>query len=498
MKHLITLLLVFFFLPIYSQTQIGLDIDGEAAGDYSGVTAISADGRRVAIGAEGNNGNGFDSGHVRVYEENGGSWIQIGNDIDGEDYGSGASVAISADGKRVAIGAPRNSGTAYAAGHARIYEENGGSWTQIGSDIDGEDGADYFGFSVSISSDGKRVAIGGPSHGVIGNSPGHVKIYEETGGSWTQIGSDIDGETHNDNSGGAVSLSSDGNRVVIGASFNSGNGQNSGHARVYELNNGTWTQLGNDIDGEAAGDRSGRAVSISSDGKRVAVGGFLNDGNGTNSGHTRIYEENGGVWTQIGNDIDGEAADDFSGRSVSLSSDGKRVAIGAYLNDGSGPDSGHARIYEENGGVWTQLMNDIDGEAAGDLSGIELTLSSDGERVAIGATNNDENGTSSGHVRVYQLSPISNIQEKNMLANLTISPNPNTGAFQLEVAGKPTEKLELQVSNTLGTVMYERTLKFSSGNLITDVDLGAVPSGTYILEVQNGEQKTYKKLSVIN
>ena len=50
-------------------------------------------------------------------------------------------------------------------------------------------------------------------------------------------------------------------------------------------------------------------------------------------------------WTKLGDDIDGEAAHDYSGHSVSLSSDGKTVAIGAYLNDGNGSDSGHVRVY---------------------------------------------------------------------------------------------------------------------------------------------------------
>ena len=48
----------------------------------------------------------------------------------------------------------------------------------------------------------------------------------------------------------------------------------------------------------------------------------------------------------LGADIDGEAGDDFSGRSVSLSSDGTIVAIGAYGNDENGSTSGHVRIFE--------------------------------------------------------------------------------------------------------------------------------------------------------
>ena len=59
--------------------------------------------------------------------------------------------------------------------------------------------------------------------------------------------------------------------------------------------------------------------------------------------------------SQIGSDIDGEAAADFSGFSVSLSSDGSTVAIGARYNDGNGADAGHVRIYKNINGTWTGL-----------------------------------------------------------------------------------------------------------------------------------------------
>ena len=76
-------------------------------------------------------------------------------------------------------------------------------------------------------------------------------------------------------------------------------------------------QLGADINGEATSDESGYSVSLSSDGNTVAIGATYNDGNGSNSGHVRIYENIGGSWSQIGQDIDGEAAGDESGYSVS-------------------------------------------------------------------------------------------------------------------------------------------------------------------------------------
>ena len=171
--------------------------------------------------------------------------------------------------------------------------------------------------------------------------------------------------------------------------------------RIYEYSAGSWTQLGVDIDGEAyAYGRSGYSVSLSSGGDTVAIGAPFNDGAGTAAGHVRIYTYSAGSWSQLGADIDGEAVGDQSGFSVSLSSDGSTVAIGARKNLGV---KGHTRIYEYSAGSWTQLGVDIDGEAAGDESGVSVSLSSDGSIVAIGARKNAATGGYAGHVRVYSI-----------------------------------------------------------------------------------------------
>ena len=386
--------------------QIGADIDGEDAGDYSGYSvSLSSDGQTVAIGAYLNDGNGTDSGHVRVYGYDGSTWNQRGADIDGEaaSDNSGWSVSLSSDGQTVAIGAYLNDGNGTDSGHVRVYGYDGSTWTQRGADIDGEDAGDYSGYSVSLSSDGQTVAIGATGNDANGTDSGHVRVYGYDGSTWTQRGADIDGEAVDDQSGYSVSLSSDGQTVAIGAYRNDGNGSNSGHVRVYGYNGSTWNQRGADIDGEAAEDRSGFSVSLSSDGQTVAIGAYRNDGNGSNSGHVRVYNWNGSGWIKLGANIDGEAASDYSGGSVSLSSDGQTVAIGAYLNDGNGSNSGHVRVYGYDGSTWTQRGADIDGEAAEDRSGFSVSLSSDGQTVAIGAYRNDGNGSNSGHVRVYDL-----------------------------------------------------------------------------------------------
>ncbi len=392
-------------------SQWGADLDGEAAGDNSGrCVALSADGLTLAVGARLNDGNGIDSGHVRVYQYATGVWTDINGEAAGDN--SGDAVALSADGLTLAIGAPNNDGNGADSGQVRIYHYDSGTWIQVGADIDGEAINDKSGTSVSLSADGATVAIGAAYNDGNGVDSGHVRIYTNLAGVWTQVGTDIDGKAANNQSGASVSLSADGSTVAIGAILNSDNGAYSGQVRIYKNIAGIWTQIGADINGKAAGDRNGVSVSISADGSIVAIGAYNNDDNGTDSGQVRIFKNIAGVWTQLGAGINGEASSDYSGRSVALSHDGLTVAIGAFFNNGNGTDSGQTRVYQYNAGTWIQLGTDIDGEAAGDYSGYAVALSANGLTLAAGAFRNDGNGVNSGHTRIYQLNRVLSITPK--------------------------------------------------------------------------------------
>jgi hypothetical protein len=438
----LTILAIMLILSVSVQaqwTQLGQDIDGEADWDESGYSvSLSADGTIVAIGAPNNNGY---TGHVRVYKRDASNWTQLGVDIDGEATwdDSGCSVSLSADGSVLAIGAYGNNGNGVEAGHVRVYQYIVGMWIQIGSDIDGEAGGDKSGTSVSLSANGSIVAIGAPY-----NNTGYVRVYQNNAGSWTQIGSDIDGEALGDRSGSSVSLSADGTIVAIGAPNNNGY---TGHVRVYKNIAGTWTQIGSDIDGETADDVSGYSVSLSADGSVVAIGAYGNDGNGVEAGHVRVYQNNAGSWTQIGSDIDGEAAGDDSGYSVSLSDNGSVLAIGAPSNDSL---TGHVRIYENNAGNWTQIGSDIDGETQWNGSGWSVSLSADGTEVAIGAVYNSDNGTYAGHVRVFN-NPNVGVDEISNMVDVGVYPNPTTGKITIECEGM--ERVE--VVDITGKLVYE-------------------------------------------
>ena len=133
-----------------------------------------------------------------------------------------------------------------------------------------------------------------------------------------------------------------------------------------------WTQEGSDINGEAAGDSSGHSVSLSSDGSRVAIGAWGNDNGGSDAGQVRVYDLTEGEWVQIGSDINGEAAGDYSGYSVSLSSDGSRVAIGALGNDNGGNDAGQVRVFSYSDSGGGNAPEDLAATGGDDASGIAL------------------------------------------------------------------------------------------------------------------------------
>ena len=410
MKILIFPLLIISQI-IFSQAgflKLGNNINGEATGDESGISVgINSLGNRIAVGGYKNDGNGSNSGHVRIYEDIGGNWIQIGTDIDGETMSDkfGKSIDMNSVGDRVVVGAwfAASASLPIGSGQISCYEFTNGSWNQLGNYINGEATFDYFGISSAINASGNIIA-GGAYHndGINGYNSGHVRVYEYISGVWTQLGNDIDGEAPDDRCGWSVALNNSGYRVAVGSPQNDGNGSNSGSARVYDWNGTSWSQVGSDINGEAVGDHSGNSVSLNAPGNILAIGAIYNQDNGSNSGHVRVYEYIGNSWVQMGGDIDGEAAIDESARSISLDSVGHKIVIGAHANDGNGIDSGHARLYRYLNGSWVKVGDDIDGENADDNCGRSVCLSSNGNRVVIGSPQNDANGSNAGHVRVYK------------------------------------------------------------------------------------------------
>ncbi len=198
--------------------------------------------------------------------------------------------------------------------------------------------------------------------------------------------------------------------LAVGASGNDPTSArtDAGHVRVYQFVNNAWSRLGGDIDGEAVGDLFGTSVSLSSDGIMLAVGASaLSTLSSSGIGHVRVYKYvNGSGWIQQGSKISGMSWG--YGKSVSLSSNGSMLAIGdPYYSPTTLPRIGRVQVFHYANNAWALHGNDIVGEAAEDYCGYSVSLSSNGSVVAIGAPYNDiwspalvTDGR--GHVLVYQ------------------------------------------------------------------------------------------------
>lgn len=381
--------------------QIGADIEGEAQFDDSGgAIALSSDGRSVAIGAMRNSANGTRSGHVRVFDYRDTGWEQFGADIDGEfahDV-AGQTVALSSDGSILALGGVPDR-TGYR-GLVRVFERAGEMWVQVGSNLEGEALSDYFGSAIALSDDGQTLAVGAPVNDGNGTDAGHVRVFERVDNEWVQVGSDIDGESARDESGVGVALSADGKIVAIGAIRSTTDAFSVGQVRVFANTDGEWVQRGGGIHGESELDELGRSVDLSADGNTLAISAPRT---GMEAGSVQVHQWSGSSWEQIGEDLQSEAAGDGFGASVALSADGVTLAVGAPFNDGGSPGAGHVRVYERVIDTWLQVGTDLDGVARNDRVGTSVALSADGQTLAFGAPTP---GAAAGYVRVHGLSGV--------------------------------------------------------------------------------------------
>ncbi len=459
--------LLLMTLSAMAQTQKGADIDGEAAYDESGYSVSMPDANTVAIGAPRNDS----SGQVRVYYWSGSAWKQKGEDIDGEDAGDYFGWAVSMpDANTVAIGAPQNNGSGFYTGLVRVYSWSGSAWVKKGLDIDGENLGDWSGSSLNMP-DANTVAIGAKYNDGNGNVSGHVRVYGWSGTSWVQKGSDIDGEAYGDESGSSISMP-DANTIAIGAPNNDGGETDAGHVRVYSWSGSVWVQKGLDINGKGMFGYLGTSVSMP-DANTIAIGSANSD--------EVIYSWNGSDWVRKGTPISGEFLGDKSGSSVSMP-DANTVAIGAPRNGENETDAGHVRVYGWNGSDWVRKGLDIDGEASFDESGYSVSMP-DATTIAIGAEFNDGNGADAGHVRVYTLDNKSNV--KNSFGSaFRAFPNPTAGELNIDL-GTAHPAVEVIARNALGQVVMHQS--FSD---IKTLQL-SIPgeAGLYMVEINSNDKK---------
>jgi len=494
--HILIAVAILFFFDSQAQSQIGTDIDGESGNDRFGWSVSMSDSHTLAVGAIQNDGAGNNSGHVRVFRWNGSLWEQKGADINGESSNDNSGYSVSLpDSNTVGIGAYRNDGNGQNSGQVRVYSWIGGAWIQKGIDIDGEAIGDELGTTISMP-DANTIAIGAPKNDGNGIDAGHARVYQWDGNAWVQKGADLNGAYEDDNFGRAISMP-DGNTLAVSSK---GNIFEPGEVYIYEWIDDAWQQKGSTIVGEAAFDLSGHAISMPSP-NCIAVGSTQNAGNGFQAGHVRIFEWDGADWIQKGLDIDGEAAENLSGNAVSMP-DELTVAIGANWNSDNGTFAGHVRVYRWNGNAWLQDGDDIDGEAEQDQSGYAVDMPNS-STLAIGAFFNSGNGFGAGHVRVFSLCDngssdvITACDEYTWMDGNTYTESNNSATWVLPNAlgCDSLITLDLTINSVfdLGITLNENTIEASNENasyawLDCDNDFAFIPgeNGQFFTPTSNG------------
>lgn len=338
------------------------------------------------------------------------AWMQLGETFEGVDLRdqAGFVVALSTDGSTLAIGARRSSADGLVnRGNVKVYRFEFHRWYLIG-DLHGIDARNQFGFSVSISENGERLAIGSVGDDTYGNNSGMVEVYEYQSSRWTQIGQ-FHGEAAGDIFGTSVSLSADGKLVAVGAPYSSGAGglPRSGEVSFFEdigFDSPRWVASRQKLSGTAGNDYFGWSVSLSSDGYRVAIGAPLDEVR-TDPGYVSAftYAVFDAEWTQLGQSLNnGEGGDRF-GYSVSIDGTGSQVAVGAFRGtNGLGVATGNARVFRLDGEIWVSSGQILAGESESSNFGYSVSLTPEGDFLAVGAPNQN-NSPGTGVASVFTL-----------------------------------------------------------------------------------------------
>ena len=310
------------------------------------LTTMSMDGSCVAIAwpLHSEDDDTMNIGLVEVYRyiKESLSWERDGNSLFGRVIGDlfGSSISLSEDGSSLAVGATGN------GSYADVYFLNAGSWSQLGGTIALSEEVDIF--SVSLSNDGRTLAVAGM---LATEDAAAAKVFHWFAGKWVERGSGIDGRTAIGETIYLTDLSGDGNTIVVSNYYTTNARENTGkgldvRAFIWSADLSDWEPLGQTMHANYTAEKSGYFVSLSEDGRKIAMGdpGARVEGQGAVSGHAHFFALKDGEWIQLGPNYAGEAAGDQFGFNVAMSGNGDYLVSGAPLNRATGVERGRVVV----------------------------------------------------------------------------------------------------------------------------------------------------------
>jgi len=331
--------------------------DGDATAFGSGV-AVSDDGETLVVGVPGI----ADGGGVAVFESSGDGWKRatvLQSPESSYNDAVGSSVAVSADGTTVVVGAP---GAGHAgAGAVEFFARGADGWRQQGRlFVSDGDRDDLLGTAVAVSGDGDLAVAGAPADERDEDedsafTAGSTYTFEREDGSWSEVDARTPADTGVVNWGSAVAMSAAGDRLLVGASVR-GSG---GSVHVLDRDSGGWDRTATltAAHDDENGDRFGRSVALAADGTVAVVGApwvdIDADDEVDRGGAAYVFDESSD-WSQPATLQPRDVADEGEvGESVAVTDGGDRVVVGAsgVRVDGQG-SAGEAYAFERADGEY--------------------------------------------------------------------------------------------------------------------------------------------------
>lgn len=358
-----------------------------ASGNTGSSVAISADGNTAVTGAPGANGG---QGTLLVYSRNNGIWSLSAklSGLSGIGFSKqGYAVSISADGKTIAAGGPDDNSM---TGAVWVFYNNGQDWLPQGGKLTGTSSLYMrnasFGYSVSLSADGNTLVVGAPG---MNFNHGGVFVYYRISGSWQQDKIVLTGNgvsAGGERQGSAVSVSADGNSFIEGACLDNGN---QGAVYLFKRTGKTWVQQGDKLvgSGNSGPARQGVSVGINADGTVAAVGGPYDN---NNKGALWIFKLTNDKWIQQGEKLSGSGNSGvaFQGFSVAITADGAVVFESGY---GDGANQGAVWAFGLQGNQWKQSGGKFrgSGNSGAAKQGVSIGLTLNGSAAMVGGSNDN-------------------------------------------------------------------------------------------------------------
>ena len=385
--------------------------------------ALSGDGNTLAVSSPGESGNAMvaggipdrhpatiGSGAVYVFTRVGGTWrqpvhLKASNPSHGDQFGY--SIALSDDGNTLAVGAAFEDSTGTGInghqgsiaensanrGAVYIFSRSGGHWSQqayVKSDA-GHDNA-FFGGAVTLSGDGNTLVVGAIGERTGGMDAGAVYVFSRSAGTWSQQSflqpSNSRPGAH---FGFAVKLNSDGDLLAVGAPDEYSGDNTGGAVYLFARAADAWTQQALlKASNTAALDNFGSSIALNRDGTTLAVG----------SGAVDVFIRDKTHWSRQANmkAPDARSNERVGANAVALSSDGNMLAVGAVGDDAAGA----VYYFIRRADSWLQQSRSkVSGSVAGDLRGHAISLNSDGNVLAVGAPGESSGAIGAGAVYLY-------------------------------------------------------------------------------------------------